>query len=176
MELLLVLIVAVSLSMDAFSLSLAYGTLGIPKKQTLLLSIIVGCFHFFMPLIGMGVGSSILSIIKINPDVIVFMVLLVIGIQMIFESFSKKDDLKVMKTVELFLFAFAVSIDSFSVGLTLTSISDNFVLAAIIFALCSACFTFFGLLLGNKIEKLVGKISTIVGGLVLVIIGVLYIV
>ena len=37
MELLLVFLVAVSLSMDAFSLSLIYGTLGIPKKQIYLL-------------------------------------------------------------------------------------------------------------------------------------------
>jgi len=174
MELLLVLVVAVSLSMDAFSLSLAYGTLGIPKKQIFLLSFIVGCFHFFMPLIGMFIGTNILNIIRINPDVIVFIVLLVIGIQMIFESFSEKEELKVMKTIELFLFAFAVSIDSFSVGLTLTNINENYILSAIIFAFCSMIFTLFGLLLGNKIEKLVGKIATIFGGAVLVIIGIIY--
>ena len=170
MELLLVLMVAVSLSMDAFSLSLAYGTLGIPRRQILLLSFIVGCFHFFMPIIGMFIGSSILNIIGINPDIIVF----VIGVQMIFESFSQKDELKVMKTIELFLFAFAVSIDSFSVGLTLTNISNNYIFSAFIFALCSMFFTFIGLLLGNKIEKLVGKISTIIGGVVLVLIGVFF--
>ncbi len=174
MELLLVLMVAVSLSMDAFSLSLAYGTLGIPRRQILLLSFIVGCFHFFMPIIGMFIGSSILNIIGINPDIIVFMVLFVIGVQMIFESFSQKDELKVMKTIELFLFAFAVSIDSFSVGLTLTNISNNYIFSAFIFALCSMFFTFIGLLLGNKIEKLVGKISTIIGGVVLVLIGVFF--
>ncbi len=175
MELLLVLVVAVSLSMDAFSLSLAYGTLGIPKKQIFLLSAIVGCFHFFMPLIGMFIGINILNIIRINPDVIVFIVLLVIGIQMIFESFNEKEDLKVMKTIELFLFAFAVSIDSFSVGLTLTNINENYILSAIIFAFCSFIFTLFGLLLGNKIEKLVGKLATIFGGAVLVIIGIIYV-
>jgi len=174
MELLLVFVVAVSLSMDAFSLSLAYGTLGIPKKQIFLLSFIVGLFHFFMPIIGMFIGTNILNIIKINPDIIVFMVLLVIGIQMIFESFNKKEELKVMKTIELFLFAFAVSIDSFSVGLTLTNINENYILSAFIFSICSMFFTLFGLLLGNKIEKLVGKIATIFGGAVLVIIGVIY--
>ena len=174
MELLLVFVVAVSLSMDAFSLSLAYGTLGIPKKQIFLLSFIVGCFHFFMPLIGLFIGTSILNLIKINPDIIVFIVLLVIGIQMIFESFSKKEDLKVMKTIELLLFAFAVSIDSFSVGLTLTNINENYILSAFVFSICSMFFTLFGLLLGNKIEKLVGKVATIFGGAVLVIIGVIY--
>ena len=174
MEILLVFLVAISLSMDAFSLSLAYGTLQIPKKQIYLLSIIVGIFHFFMPLIGLFIGSSILSIIKIDPDIIVFIVLFAIGFQMLIESFNHKEDLKIMKTLELFLFAFAVSIDSFSVGLTLTNISPNYILSAIIFAFFSAFFTFTGLLLGKKIAKLVGKISTIIGGIVLMLIGLMY--
>lgn len=176
MELLLVFIVAVSLSMDAFSLSLAYGTLGIPKKQICLLSIIVGLFHFFMPLLGLFVGASILSFIKINPDFIVFIVLVAIGIQMILESFSKKDEMEVMRIAGLFLFAFAVSVDSFSVGITLTSISENYVLSAVIFAFCSMTFTFIGLLLGNKIQKSIGKISTIFGGIILMFIGLLFLI
>ena len=174
MELLLVFLVAVSLSMDTFSLSLAYGTLNIPKKQVYLLSVIVGIFHFFMPLIGMFIGIKILNLIKINPDFIVFVVLVAIGIQMIIETFFGKEDLKVMKTIELFMFAFAVSVDSFSVGLTLTNISSHYLLAAISFALCSAVFTFAGLSLGNKIAKLVGRLSTFFGGLILIIIGIFF--
>ncbi len=176
MELLLVFLVAISLSMDAFSLSLAYGTLGIPKKQIYLLSLIVGIFHFFMPLIGMLIGTSILNLIKIKTDVIVFIVLFAIGLEMLVESFSHKEELKVMKTIELFLFAFAVSIDSFSVGLTLTNINPNYLLSVTIFACSSALFTFTGMVLGNKIAKLAGKISTIIGGLVLMIIGLFYVI
>lgn len=176
MELLLVFMVAVSLSMDAFSLSLAYGTLGIPRKQICLLSIIVGLFHFFMPLLGLFVGNSILNFIKINPDFIVFIVLVAIGIQMILESFSKKEEMELMHIAGLFLFAFAVSVDSFSVGITLTSIGENYILSAIIFAFSSMIFTFIGLLLGNKIKKSIGKISTIFGGTILMIIGLLFLI
>ena len=43
--------VAVSLSMDAFSLALIYGTCNMGKRNELLLAIIVGLFHFFMPLV-----------------------------------------------------------------------------------------------------------------------------
>lgn len=175
MDLLLVIIVAISLSMDAFSLSLAYGTLGMEKKQIWLLALIVGIFHFFMPLVGMIVGNGIFSLLNIDPDFIVCIVLGIIGVQMIIESFKEKEEIKVMKTLEFFLFALAVSIDSFSVGLTLTNINDNYLLSALIFALCSGLFTFLGLTLGNKIKKLVGKISTIVGGIALIIIGMLFI-
>ena len=53
------IIVGVSLSMDAFSLALAYGTVGLSNKNKIILSIIVGCFHFFMPLMGLIFGNII---------------------------------------------------------------------------------------------------------------------
>ena len=84
MSIIMVIVIAVSLSMDAFSLSLAYGTLNLEKSQIRLLSLIVGLYHFFMPLLGMWVGTKILNILPINPNTIVFIVLFFIGIQMIF--------------------------------------------------------------------------------------------
>ena len=54
MRLIMVMLIAISLSMDAFSLSLAYGTLNLEKKYINLLSIIVGVYHFFMPIIECG--------------------------------------------------------------------------------------------------------------------------
>lgn len=175
MEFLLVLIIAISLSMDAFSLSLAYGTLGIHKKQIYLLSIIVGLFHFFMPQIGLFIGNNFFNIVKINPQIITFLILTIIGLEMIYETFKEKEDKKLIKIRDLILFAFAVSIDSFSVGLTLTTINQNYILSSLIFALTSATFTFLGLKLGNKIKALIGKLSTVLGGTALIIIGIVYI-
>ena len=40
------LIIGISLSMDTFSLSIIYGTKGITKKNKILLSLIVGTYHF----------------------------------------------------------------------------------------------------------------------------------
>lgn len=176
MEFLLVIIIAISLSMDAFSLSLAYGTLGMKKKQVYLLSIIVGLFHFFMPLIGLLIGNKLFSILNINPNFIVCGVLTIIGIDMIYESFKKEENIKIMKTLEFFLFAFAVSIDSFSVGITLTNISQNYIFSSFTFSFTSAIFTLLGLSLGNKIKKSIGKLSTILGGIALIIIGINYVI
>ena len=64
MEIILLVIIAVTLSMDAFSLSLAYGTIGLDKKNIILLSCIVGIYHFIMPQIGNLFGILILKIIK----------------------------------------------------------------------------------------------------------------
>lgn len=171
---LIIIIIAISLSMDAFSLALAYGTLKICKKDMVLLSIIVGIYHFFMPLIGMEMGSYILNVIKINPNVIVFMVLLIIGINMIIDSFKNKKEIKVLKKIELFVFGLAVSIDSFSVGISLKTITNNYLLTVLIFSLSSFIFTYLGLTLGHKIASIYGKVASIIGGSALIIIGILY--
>ena len=60
------ILVGISLSMDAFSLSLAYGTINLNKRQKLTLSLIVGAYHFIMPLIGLFFGSVIEKYIIIN--------------------------------------------------------------------------------------------------------------
>lgn len=172
MSILITLIIAVSLSMDAFSLSLAYGTLNLTKKNIIKLSTIVGMYHFFMPLLGLLVGQAVFKILPIESDLIVFIVLVIIGIQMLLEK--DKSEVKIMSFIELLLFGLAVSIDSFSVGIGLKSINSNYFLAALIFAITSFLFTYIGLYLGKKINNLIGKISTILGGITLIIIGICF--
>ena len=176
MNLIVIFIIAVSLSMDAFSLSLAYGTLNLDKKNIYELSIIVGIYHFFMPLFGTLCGSKILSLIPINNYLLVFLVLSVIGIEMIIETFKNSSDVKIMKMGELILFGLAVSVDSFSVGIGLSSISNNILIAVIVFSLVSFLFTYIGLIMGKKINSIIGKASTLIGGMVLIIIGIFYLI
>lgn len=174
MHILIIITIAISLSMDAFSLSLAYGTLNLRKKDILTLSVIVGIYHFFMPLLGNTVGSLFLKIFPLQSSVIVFVVLVFIGIQMIVEGIKGNEEVKNLSFTEKILFGLAVSIDSFSVGIGLQTISNKYILCACIFSLSSFIFTYIGLLLGKKINNIVGKISTIVGGIVLIVIGFIY--
>ncbi len=174
MDLFVVILIAISLSMDAFSLALAYGTLGLEKKDIKVLSCIVGVYHFFMPLIGMYIGSWILKVIPIHPSLIVLIVLSVIGIQMILSSFHDEREMKIMNTIELLSFGLAVSLDSFSVGLGLKTIYPIPIVCSIIFMSFSFIFTYMGLKLGKKINDKLGKISTAIGGIMLIIIGIIY--
>ncbi len=176
MTFLIVVVIAVSLSMDAFSLSLAYGTLNIPKKQIIQLSLIVGIYHFFMPLLGMNVGNIIINILPIKTDTIVFLVLSIIGLQMILESLKNGRKLNIMNILELLFFGLAVSLDSFSVGIGLKSIYHEPLICSLIFALSSFVFTYLGLILGKKINELVGTISTIIGGIILIVLGIFYLI
>ena len=174
MNIILIFLIAVSLSMDAFSLSLAYGTISMSKKEINTLSIIVGIYHFFMPILGMLIGKFVFDIMHINGDLIVLIIFGFIGINMIIESFKKEEKVSKMKFMEMILFGFAVSIDSFSVGIGINNISNNFIMCSIIFSLTSFLFTYIGLILGNKLNQLIGKISTILGGITLIILGIIY--
>lgn len=175
MNLIVLIVLAVSLSMDAFSLSLAYGTLNISKNEIMLISLIVGLYHFFMPIIGTAVGRHFFEIIKINPNIISFIIFFIIGFQMIYNSFKNKN-IKKLNRLDMLLFGLAVSLDSFSVGLTLYKISTSFILPGLIFSIFSSLFTYNGLLLGKKISYKIGVYSSVIGGVFLILIGILYII
>lgn len=176
MHILIIIIIAVSLSMDAFSLSLAYGTLNITKKNIWQLSMIVGIYHFLMPLLGMLVGSLILKYFPISPNILVFVVLVFIGVEMINESRSSDTEVKTMNLKELLLFGLAVSLDSFSVGIGLETISHHYIISALLFSFSSFFFTYLGLILGKRINNKIGSISTLIGGIVLISIGIMYLI
>lgn len=175
MNLFILIIIGFSLSMDAFSLSLLYGTV-IKKNNIKILSIIVGIYHFFMPLIGMFVGKNIVELLPIKPNTLVFIVLFLIGIEMIIESFKEEREIKSLNFLEMLLFGLAVSIDSFSLGLGLKIITNSPYIAFIIFSILSATFTFLGLKIGRYINKKIGYISTLIGGITLIFVGIMYIV
>lgn len=167
-------IIALSLSMDAFSLALAYGTLRLKKREMLELSIIVGCFHFIMPLLGMWIGMNLMEFFSINPYWVVFLVLLFIGIEMILDSFKQKEKMKHMHFVERLLFGFAVSVDSFSIGIGLRAITSHVIIGCFLFSMCAFFFTYLGAYLGSYLHQKLGSIATFIGGLLLVIIGIVY--
>lgn len=175
MNIILIFIIAISLSMDAFSLALAYGTISLNKKEISILSVIVGIYHFFMPILGMLIGSYITKFIHIGEDIIILVIFSIIGINMIIESKKEKEEVKQMKLVEMLLFGFAVSVDSFSVGIGLNNISNNFIMCSSIFSVISFVFTYIGLKLGKKLSSIIGKVATLLGGIALILFGVIYV-
>lgn len=175
MELFILSILAISLSMDAFSMSLAYGTLKISKKDIIILSTIVGCYHFVMPLIGNILGNLILQKIPINPSYLVFFILVIIGIEMIVDTLTHKQSIDKINIIKMFLFGFTVSIDSFSLGIGINNITSNILLAALLFTIFSFLFTFLGSTIGSKINQIFGPISTMIGGIILILVAILYI-
>ena len=168
------LIIGISLSMDAFSLALIYGTQSIGKKNKIILSIIVGIYHFVMPLLGVFLGNIILKYLVINLSIVVSIIFLFIGIEMIISSIKDDSHDFVVSIFGFLIFGLSVSIDSFTTGIGLTVINNNYLEVSSIFCIVSGSFTYLGLILGNKLGSIFGKLSTIIGGVILIILGIIY--
>lgn len=175
MSLGILFIIAVGLSMDAFSLSLIYGTLNIKNKFQYMMTIFVGIFHFFMPLLGYFIGKIIFSIVPINSEIVAGVIFIVLAIEMLI-SLKKEEQLTIFESIpSVLLFAFTVSIDSFSIGIGLGNLTNNIYMASFIFSITSAFFTYCGLKLGNLLVNKFGSIATMIGSIILLILGIHYI-
>ena len=176
MNIIFVIIIAISLSMDAFSLAIAYGMINLRKKDIITLSTIVGIYHFFMPILGMIIGRYIVKFIHIGEDIIMLVIFSIIGFNMIIESKKEQKFLKCMGISEMILFGLAVSIDSFSVGISLNNFRVPFIICLFLFSFVSFTFTCLGLKLGKKLNCMIGRTATLIGGIMLILLGVFYVI
>lgn len=175
MQIFSILLIGVALSMDTFSLSLSIGTFNISNKQAFKLALIVGVMHFFMPIMGMLLGAKIIKIFELKCDILLGIVLLFIALQMLIDIFKHEDNTFNFNLLGMLLFAFGVSLDSFSVGLGIKAITDNINLACSIFAICSFLFTFGGIMIGKFASKFIGTYASICGVIILFILGLVHI-
>ena len=173
-EIISLLLIGFSLSLDAFSLSLLYGTNDFEHTKGLILSLIVGIFHFFMPLIGVIIGNMLLNIFNINPDLLIGIILIFLALTMIKDIFTENSYKLSNSFLGMLLFAFSVSFDSFSTGIGLRAITNNIFMASIIFSIFSFSFTYLGLIIGKYAKKILGKLSQIIGIIILITIGIIY--
>lgn len=174
--LLTTILVGISLSMDAFSLSLAYGTINLNKSQKLILSLIVGVYHFIMPLIGLFFGGVIEKYIIINFNILVALIFVLIGVNLIMSSFKEEKTTFLLGIVGYLTFGLSVSLDSLTTGIGLNAINNNYIQVSTIFAITSFTFTYLGLKLGNIISEKFGHYATILGGSLLIILGIYYLI
>ena len=172
--LLTTLIIGISLSMDAFSLALIYGTLGLSKNSKILLSFIVGLYHFFMPIFGLYFGSFLIPNTAFSLNYVVAVIFILIGIEMIVTSKKDNEEAVFINIFAFLTFGFSVSIDSFTTGIGLNVVNNNYYEVGLIFFLVSAIFTYMGLNLGNVLSKKVGFVATIIGGIILILLGIRY--
>ena len=168
MELLSIIIVAISLSMDAFSLALAYGTLGLGTKMLFKISLSVGLFHFFMPLLGMGIKYYLVQYSGMNLHFLASIIYFYLGIMLFLEAKEEKKVSTLYTIKDIFLFSLAVSLDSLSVGIAQENLT---LIAPICFAISSFIFTTVGLKLKKRLHYLFGKAAIMMGGLFFILLG-----
>ncbi|HLR09235.1 MAG TPA: manganese efflux pump MntP family protein [Bacillota bacterium] len=160
--------IAVALGADVFSVSLGLGMQRLRLKRVALIGVIFGLFHVFMPFLGMVIGQYISSRIGHLATFAGGFLLVGIGAQMIFSAFSHHYERKVEPVgIGLLFLGFSVSIDSFSVGLSLGVTDAKTVFALLLFGMTSMLFTWIGMLLGRQVHSVLGVYSEVLGGSIL---------
>ena len=164
---------AISLSMDAFSLAFSLSMNHIEKNQTIKISCLVGLFHLIMPFLGSKIGFILQKIEFIRPNLIAVFIFLLLIIEMIRER-KKETRIISLSKLTIVLLSFTVSIASFSVGIALSMNQENILLASILFSIISSTITKLGFLLGNIVSKNNQKKIEIIGILILIFVTIYY--
>ncbi len=179
MSIIEIILLAVSLSMDAFAVALCKG-LALKKinlKNCLTVGAWFGIFQGLMPLTGFLLGNTFSDKIASTDHWIAFVLLAIIGINMIKESREKCEEFKdaSLGFKSMLVMAIATSIDALAVGVSFafTDFQNNrfiygsFALIAVITMLFSATGVKIGNIFGTKYKSK----AELAGGSILIILG-----
>jgi putative Mn2+ efflux pump MntP len=176
MSIITLLLLAVALGTDAFSMCLAIGLTGIRRRQILLISFTVLIFHIVMPLAGWYIGELAGTLIGNAAAIIGASILIFLGVKMLRDVIKKDAEsssrVLLLNTWGLLLLAASVSMDALSVGFTLGTQKVNLLLAAGVFGLVAGLMTFGGLCLGRLLGRVTGERAQLAGGIILIGIGI----
>lgn len=176
MDFISIILIAVALSMDSFSVCLTKGFTqkNIKSNQILYYGLVFGLFHIILPIIGYFAGEVITEFVVSVAPWIAFILLAVIGSNMIKESLENDEEevSDEFSFKELLLLAIATSIDAFAIGITFALLDTSIILPAIITGIIVAMFSIVGILLGHKLGDYFGDKFLILGGVILILIGI----
>ncbi|MDO4830240.1 MAG: manganese efflux pump MntP family protein [Clostridia bacterium] len=175
MNILEIFIIAVGLSMDAFAVSICKG-LSVQKlkpKHMLLVGVYFGGFQALMPLLGYLLGKQFEWLITSVDHWIAFGLLVLIGANMIKESFDKSDEVNDSFSVKsMLLLAVATSIDALAVGVTFAFLDVQIVPAIAIIGTTTFVLSVIGIKVGNVFGAKFKSKAELAGGIVLVLMGI----
>lgn len=170
-------ITAVGLSMDAFAVAISKGlsVKQVKMKHMTIVGLYFGIFQALMPLIGYFIGSKFASYITNFDHWIAFILLALIGINMIRESLSKDDD---EAPNDSFTFkamipmAIATSIDALAVGVSFALLPDVNIWYAVVFiGIITFALSFAGVKIGNIFGLKYKSKAELAGGIILILMG-----
>lgn len=175
MDLLTLLTLAVGLAMDAFAVSICKGLAMREKvlKKGIIVGLWFGGFQALMPTIGFFLGTQFKDQITSIDHWIAFVLLGLIGINMVKESLSndeeQADDSIAVK--EMFMLAVATSIDALAVGITFAFLNVHIVSAASMIGVCTFLISFAGVKIGNIFGTKYKSKAELAGGIILILLG-----
>ncbi|MCU0726328.1 MAG: manganese efflux pump MntP family protein [Planctomycetes bacterium] len=171
-----VVLLALALAVDAFSVGAAVGLEHRSPRQIFRLSWHFGLFQALMPLCGILIGFGLERWIRTVDHWVAFGLLVLVGGRMVREGFRSGEtedaDRDPTRGLSLITLSVAVSIDALAVGFTLGITGADFVLPVCVIGVVAALATLASMLLAGRIGRILGRRAGVVAGLVLIGIGV----
>lgn len=174
-ELFSIIALGIGFSADAFAVAICkgLGTQKVKRSQSVLVGLWFGFFQALMPLIGYFIAGSFLRYIEAFDHWVVFGLLLIIGANMIFESFKEDEEYcSCFSPKSMFPLALATSIDALAGGVAFKVDGTNIWLAITFIGTITFAISWVGVYVGNKFGKKYKKTAEIIGGIILILIGI----
>ena len=168
------LLIAVGLSMDAFAVSVCKGlsVRRLSLRHALLAGLWFGGFQFLMPVLGWLVGYRFEALIASVDHWIAFVLLGLIGANMIKESFAEGEKLDDDFGVRpMLLLAVATSIDALAVGVTFAFLDVNIWSSVMIIGVTTCVLSMIGVKVGSVFGAKYEKRAELCGGVILILLG-----
>lgn len=175
MDLLSLFLIAVGLSMDAFAVSVCKG-LATPKyklKYSMICGAWFGGFQALMPAVGYLLGVNFKKYITAIDHWIAFVLLALIGFNMIREALKNDDEGAdpSFTAKSMSLLAVATSIDALAIGITFAFLDVNIVAAVLFIGVCTFVISAAGVKIGAAFGTRFKSKAEIAGGAILIILG-----
>jgi len=179
MEIGIIFFIALGLAMDISAIGLSSGT-AIQKDRVMIISriaILVALFHALMLCTGWFFGSVISEYIETWAKYVSGVLLIFIGANIVQKTVFQKDEESILSFHTwsgVIALSIATSIDALAVGVSFGVVQNSIFLLALITTptiLITTATTFW---LGGKISDLVGKQAEVLGGCVLILIGIFF--
>jgi len=171
-------VIAVGLSMDAFAVAISKGLC--MRKLSYKNAVIIGCFfggfQALMPIIGYILGTQFKDSITSIDHWIAFVLLSLIGINMIRESRSKDEvaceNIDVSLSIKnMTVLSVATSIDALAVGITFAFLQVSIIPAVSIIGITTFVLSIIGVKIGHVFGTKFKSKAELVGGIILIIMG-----
>jgi putative Mn2+ efflux pump MntP len=174
--LLKVLVLALSLALDVFAVSIGVGMRGVDRWVKVRIGIAFAMAEVVMNLVGAGLGAVVGHLIGNVAGYLGFIALILVGVYMIYESRKEAaNPIDMSRGWGLFVAALSISLDSLGIGFSILYVGVPVALSLTIIAIVSVLATTFGLALGRFLGHRIEELAELLAGVVLALTGIVFV-
>lgn len=176
MSIIEIALIGVGLAMDAFAVSICKGLAmrRMNYKKAIIIAAFFGVFQALMPALGYVLGTTFANKIAAIDHWIAFILLALIGANMIKEALSSDDDEcqdDSLRLGDLIMLSIATSIDTLAVGITFAFFNVSLLLSVSMIGIITFIICVIGVKVGNVFGEKYKSKAELAGGLILIVMG-----